>query len=80
MVYIHVRDIAGLSPCKHEEADTRMLLHMEDAVKQGYIKVSVRTVYTDVIVLVVTAAECLNRDELWVSFGTRKRFKFLAAH
>ncbi len=74
------RDVAGLAPCTHEEADTRMLLHVEDAVKQGYTKVSVRTVDTDVVVLAVTAAQRLNIDELWVAFATGRSFRFLAAH
>ena len=74
------RDVAGLAPCTHEEANTRMLLHMEDAVKQGYTKVSVRTVDTDVVVLAVTAAQRLNIDELWVAFATGRSFRFLAAH
>ncbi len=26
------QDVSGLAPCTHEEADTRMLLHLEDAV------------------------------------------------
>ena len=47
------RDIACLAPCKHEEGDTGILLHVEDAVKQGYTKVSVRTVDTNVVVLAV---------------------------
>lgn len=32
------RDVAGLAPCSHEEADTRILLHVEDAVRQGYAR------------------------------------------
>ena len=55
-----------------------MLLHVEDAVKQGYTKVSIRTVDTDVVVLPVEAAESLSIDELWVAFGTGK--SFLEAH
>ena len=43
-------NVAGLAPCTHEEADTRMLLHLEDAVRQQYNKVSIRTVDTDVVV------------------------------
>ena len=74
------RDVAGLAPCTHEEADTRILLHVEDAVKQGYTKVSVRTVDTDVVVLAVTAAQRLNIDELRVAFATGRSFRFLAAH
>ena len=80
VVCTHTRDIAGLAPCTHEEADTRMLLHVEDATKQGYTKVSIRTVDTDVVVLAVAAAQRLSIDELWVAFGTGKSFRFLAAH
>ena len=29
------RDVSGVAPCTHEEADTRILLHMEDALKTG---------------------------------------------
>lgn len=74
------REVSGLAPCTHEEADTRILLHVEDAVKEGYRKVSVRTVDTDVLVLAVTAAQRLNIDELWVAFGVGKSFRHLAAH
>ena len=73
------RDVAGLALCTHEEADTRMLLHVEDAVNQGYTKVSARIVNTDVV-LAVTAAQCLNRDEHWVALATGGSFRFLAAH
>ena len=41
------RDVSGLAPCTYEEADTRILLHLEDAtVKQGYDKIPIRTVDT----------------------------------
>ena len=76
----HLRDTSGLAPCTHEEADTRIMLHLGDAVKEGYDKVSIRTVDTDVVVLAVTAAQCLNISELWVAFGTGKSFRHLAAH
>ena len=33
--------LAGVSPCNHEEADTRVLLHVKDMVKQGHRKVSI---------------------------------------
>ncbi|KAK4325492.1 hypothetical protein Pmani_003942 [Petrolisthes manimaculis] len=66
------RDVTGLAPCSHEEADTRILLHVQDAVIQGYTKVSIRTVDTDVVVLAVAVAEHLVIEELWVAFGTAK--------
>ena len=47
---------------------------------EGYTKVVVRTVDTDVLVLAVTAAQCLDITELWATFGTGKSFRYLAAH
>ena len=29
------QDVGRFAPCSHEEADTRILLHVGDAVKQG---------------------------------------------
>lgn len=74
------RDVSGLAPRTHEEADTRILLHLGDAVKEGYTKVSICTVDTDMLVLAVTAAQSLNSSEMWVAFGARKSFRHLAAH
>ena len=44
------RGTSGLAPCTHEEADSRMLLHLEDAVNKGRVhqSVVVRTVDADV--------------------------------
>ena len=38
------RDTTGLAPCTQEEADTRIFLHVSDAVNHGYSKVMIRTV------------------------------------
>ena len=38
------RDVLGLAPCSREEADTRIILHLEDAVKEGNRKVSISSV------------------------------------
>ena len=54
------QQVSTLTPCTHEEADTHMLLHLKHAVQQGNNSVSIRTVDTDVVVLAVTAAECLS--------------------
>ncbi len=74
---INRQDVFGLAPCTHEEADTHILLHLEDAVRQGHNKVSIRTVDTDVVVLAITSAQRLNISQLWVAFGVGW---FIAAH
>lgn len=73
-------DLSGVSPCTHEEADTRLLLHALDASKEGFKKVMVRTVDTDVVVLAVTYFGLLSLDELWIAFGCRKSFRYISVH
>ena len=57
-----------------------MILHLADAVKEGFRKILVRTVDTDVVVLAVAGAAKLNIEELWVAFGAGKRFRYIPAH
>ncbi len=74
-------DSDSLSPSTHEEADTRLLLHVYHAALHGHLKIVTRTVDTDVAVLAVSVAATLGPEhELWLSFGTKKHFRFLAAH
>jgi len=48
-----VVNLDGLLPCSHEEADTRILLCVKDAMNYGYKDAIIRTVDTDVVVLAV---------------------------
>ena len=67
-----------MSPCNHEEADTRLLLHAADAAKQGYRKIMIQTVDTDVVVLAISMVQDIDVDELWVSIGVGKHLRYLA--
>ena len=62
------------------EADTRMMIHVADCVAQGYTKVTIRTVDTDVVVLAVSVVNPLHIKELWIGFGTGKAFRYIEAH
>ena len=53
-------DLTGLVSCSHEDADTRLFLHVADAVKKGYGKLLVRSVDTDVVVVAIAT---LNRTK-----------------
>jgi len=71
-------DTTSRAPCAQEEVDSCMMLH---AAHAGHSKITIRTVNTDVVVLAVALACTLEEDdEVWVSFGTGKAFRFLAAH
>lgn len=73
-------DISSLAPCKHEEADTRLLLHAADAGKCGFTKVMLRTVDTDVLVIAIATFHELALSELWIAFGVGKHFRFMPVH
>ena len=75
--------ISSQAPSSHEEADTRMLLHVQDALQQGYKKILLRTVDTDVVVLAAAFLQQVTEGEhldLWVAFGTGNHFRYIAAH
>ena len=73
-------DLSGLMPCRHEEADSRIFVHLADAVSKGYKKVSIRTVDTDVVAIAVAAVSEISVDELWIAFGTGHKFRYIAVH
>ena len=62
----------------HEEADTRIVLHVIDSLQEGATKILIRTVDTDVIVILISQFHNIidqyPNAELWVAFGTRKNF------
>ena len=73
-------DLAMLSPCSHEEADTRMILHAADAGCKGIRRIMIKTVDTDVVVLAVAHKQQIACDELWIAFGVGNHFRYIAAH
>ena len=78
-------DVSRLAPCTQEEADTRMFLLVADAVKSGFVRIVVRSVGTDVLVLAVALVQKLQEQtqesiQLWVAFGTGTNLRYLPAH
>lgn len=72
--------VNSLQPCTQEEADTRILLHVDNGVQLGCRKILIRTVDTDVVVLAVACQQHIKAKELWVAFGTGKHFRYIPAH
>ena len=67
-----------LQPCNQEEADTRMFLHISDAVNTGHTTFLIRTNDTDVVVLAVSYA-AKKHIAIYLSFGTGGSHRFLDA-
>ena len=36
-------NLTNISPCTHEEGDTRVFLHVQDAARHGSYKIKIRT-------------------------------------
>ena len=67
--------------CNHEETDTRMLIHLQDALENGATTCLIRTVDTDVIVMIVGKLHYLRGQhpvaDVWIAFGTGRNFRYL---
>eukprot|EP00745_Piridium_sociabile_P022176 TRINITY_DN34414_c0_g1_i10.p1 TRINITY_DN34414_c0_g1~~TRINITY_DN34414_c0_g1_i10.p1 ORF type:complete len:283 (-),score=55.29 TRINITY_DN34414_c0_g1_i10:371-1219(-) len=64
--------------CHQEEADTRTVFHVLDALKKGAVKCLVRTVDTDAVAILIGKCHSLQivcpELNIWVAFGTGKNF------
>ena len=43
-------------------------------------KIMVRTIDTDIVVLMVSKMANIDANEVWIAFGTGKQFRYLAIH
>ena len=62
-----------------------MIWHAGDAVQEGYRKIVLRTVDTDVLVLAIAFAGILQEQQVqqvdvWIAMGTGSHFRCIAAH
>ena len=67
-----------MGQCNHEEADTRIVVHVRHALERGAESVLVRTVDTDVVVILVGKLRDLlaysQLSKAWVAFGMGYHF------
>ena len=65
----------------HQEADTRMFLHVADCVSRGMKNLIVRTVDSDVVILALYVYQHLHEmEEIWIAFGRDKHFRMIPIH
>ena len=74
------RDIGDLSPCTHEEADTRIFVHCLDSVRESNKRPLIRTVDTDVAVIAISVFRRLSASEIWIAFHSGKAFRYIEVH
>lgn len=65
--------------CNHEEADTRIVIHVMHSLNFGAQTVQVRTIDTDVIVILVGVFHDILAKypiaDIWVAFGMGKKYR-----
>lgn len=70
-----------MGQCDHEEADTRIVVHARHALEGGAETILVRTVDTDVVVILVGKLHDLlsfnEHAKVWVAFGMGRHFSFI---
>ena len=64
-----------ISPCTHEKADTKIILHASDCAQQGINDIILRT---DVVVLAIANFSRLQIRRLWIAFGVSKQYRYIA--
>jgi len=74
------QDISGLQPCNHTEADTLILLHLTHSANQGYQIALLRTVDSDVVILVIHWFASIGLSELWACLGAGKKIRDINIH
>ena len=75
-----VPDFDTIMPCNHQDADSRIFLHLSHAAQQGHSTAFIRTVDSDVVIIAVGHSGSLGVMELWIGFGTRKAFQHIPVH
>ena len=72
-------DIYVINDCNQQEADTRIILQVQDAVTKGSQSVIIRTVDTDVVVVAIYVFyKSHDLKKVWIAFGTGNSFKNIA--
>ena len=76
-------DLSDISQTDHEEADTRIILHLQHAVSDGHQKALIRTVDSDIVILSVHFYPVFQKaglTELWVGYGKGKAYTDIPIH
>jgi hypothetical protein len=73
-------DLSGLCPCNHDEADTRLFVHLKHAAIKVLKTSLVVSTDTDVVVLAISMFAKLEIDKLWIAFGEGKDLRWIPIH
>ena len=68
-----------MPPCSHEEADSRIMVHILDALEEGNNSFMIRTVDTDIVIICMGRFHAIHQMypdyHLWIKFGSGKNLR-----
>lgn len=76
-------DLNDVSPCSHEEADTRIFVHARHAAICGSKSIIIKANDTDVVVLAVSALanlKALGLEKVWIAYGQGGHVRWIPIH
>ena len=82
-VCTHSISFSEITPCSHEEADTRIFVHARHAAKEGNRVIMIKANDTDVLVIAVTVFPTLQEfgvTQLWIAFGQGHHLRWIPVH
>ena len=79
----HTNSLEGVSPCSHEEADTRIFVHARHAAQEGSKSVLVKASDTDILVIAISTMptlQAIGLQQLWVAFVQGRNMRWIPVH
>ena len=77
---VFTNSTTNMSDCTHEEADTRIIVHLMNGLKEGYEYFLIRTVDTDIVVILLGKYHDIQTSypatDIWIKFGTGKSVQY----
>ena len=72
--------VDDISPCAHEEVDTRILLQAKHAVHNGHTTILIKASDIDIVVISLSLFDEIGTEKLFIEYGTAKNLRFLPIH
>ena len=79
----HMISLEGVPRCSHEEADTRICVHVRHAAQEGSKSLLVKASDTDILVVTISVMPTLQTiglQQLWIAFGQGRNMRWIHAH
>ena len=77
------KSLDAVSPCTHEEADSRIFVHAKDATTDGSKSIIIKDNDTDVPVIAISVLPPLQElglEKMWIAFGQGAKMRWIPVH